>query len=227
MWPDLVDIRSFLWKKPMKVVMTQLLLTQCLLHHCMMHTPVCILLLILSTQIFGRPDVRDEGPRTCITERMKVIYFQWLLREELTEDGLQDAFCFCLCASLLQSCSTLWPPWLLCPRNSRWEFWSELPPTYSSRPRDRTGSLTLQAGMHSLPSEKSGKACPLGWKSAKFWRPEPRGRFWDLHAMSFVFLRCDDIWPDSCGRNCRLSCLFEFLFSASGSLVNLTLGSTG
>lgn len=112
---------------------------------------------------------------------------------KLTEDGLQDAFWFCLCASLLQSCSTLWPPWLLCPWNSRWEFWSELPLTYSRGPRDRTGSLALQAGMQSLPSEQSGKACPLGWKSAKFWRPEPRGRFWDLHAMSFVFLKCDDM----------------------------------
>ena len=43
--------------------------------------PGCILLLTLSTQIFRRPDVRDEGPRRCLTERVKVTYFQWLLRE--------------------------------------------------------------------------------------------------------------------------------------------------
>ena len=65
----------------MKVVMIQLLLIQCLLYHCTMHTRGCILLLILSTQILGRPDIRDEGPRRCITERVKVTYFQLLLTE--------------------------------------------------------------------------------------------------------------------------------------------------
>ena len=65
----------------MKVVMTQLLLIQCLLYHYTIHTRGCILLLILSTQILRRPDVRDEGPHRCITERVKVIYFQLLLTE--------------------------------------------------------------------------------------------------------------------------------------------------
>ena len=124
----------------MKVVMTQLLLIQCLLYHGSMHTCGCILLLIVSTQILGRPDVRDDSPHRCITERMKVIYSSYCWEKGMTEDGLQGAFCLCLCADLLQSCSTLRLPWFLCPRNSRREFWSELPPTYSrgsSWPRDR------------------------------------------------------------------------------------------
>ena len=35
-------------------------------------------------------------------------------------------------------------------------------------PEIETGSLALQAGMQSLPSEQPGKPWPLGWKSAKF-----------------------------------------------------------
>lgn len=159
---------------------------------------------------------------------MKVIYFQLLLREgnwQRTAFRTHFVFVYVLaCFSHVR----------LCDRHGSSAH--EIPGENSGvschlhtpgGPEIKTGFLTLQAGMQSLPSEQSGKACPLGWKSAKFWRPEPHGRFWDPHAM---FLCSWDvmIWPHSCGRrNRRLSCLFEFLFSASGSLVNLTLGSTG